>query len=98
MIQDELDLEVRYEVGQVVSWTHGLRYLCATYKRGAPLREENPELVTIIEVTEPDKWGNPDYIIQTADGKRITTVERWLSPSIANPCPAVLEAYGRWGN
>ena len=86
------------KVGDVVWWTSGLRYLCATYKDGTPVdkfRPEYPEQVTILEISEPNNFGSRTYIIAVPSwATPIHTVRRWISTDPAVPCPAVCEAYG----
>lgn len=83
--------EPELKVGDVVWWTPGLRYLCATYDKGGKLRPENSEPVTIlsVDVEKDDIWIDvPDW--PTA----IITCRRWISTDPKVPCSGVLEAYG----
>ena len=97
---DQLSLfspdEIR--VGDSVWFTWGLHYLPPTYKHGTPVdkfRPENPELVKVLEIGEPDRFDSRTYIIEIQDREHpIHTVRRWLSTDPAVPCPAVCEAYG----
>ena len=98
MTQLSLFPQPEIRVGDVVWWTHGLTYLCATYRDGTPVekfRTENPEQVTVLEIGEPDNFGSRTYIVDVPSyGRPIHTVRRWISTDPAVPCEAVCEAYG----
>lgn len=105
MIQDELDLAIRFEAGQTVWWTHGLSYLVATYMKGGKIRPESKELVRIeavdVETQLYSGHGMSNRTISVysfKDERSYSVHPRWLSISESAHCDAVLEAYGRWGN
>ncbi len=89
-------------VGDVVWWTWGLRYLTRTYKYGTPVskfRPEHIEQVKVLEISEPNNSDNRTYISELQDREQpIHTCRRWISTDPSIPCEAIFEAYGRWGN
>lgn len=85
-----LDMPMSYQPGDSVWWTHGLTYLCASYRGRRRLRPEHTERVTIKAVKDGDH-----FIIDVPSWPTpIHTCARWLSPDEHTPCEAVRRAYG----
>lgn len=86
--------------GDTVWFTRGLRYLVATYRKGTPPEQFRPESVepaTVLDIGEPNQFGSRAYVLAVAGREHpIHAVRRWLATSPAEPCEAVMQAYGVW--
>jgi len=86
--------------GDRVWWTNGLRYLVATYRKGTPpeqFRPERVEPVTVLGVTDNDRFGERNFTIAAPYYPApLYACSRWLTTSPAEPCEAVMQAYGVW--
>ena len=103
--QLELEMSVKFEVGEQVWWTHGLSYMVATYKKRGKLRPESGEQVNIISIGSDENPYSGIYassrtvrVYSPEEGREYSVHPRWLSAIKNIPCDAVIEAYGLWGN